>query len=60
MKYTFDKGIAFILEGPTEKVFYLSLLNHLCKNMMEHLSKNVSMRIVERSFMCYMARNANF
>ena len=31
MKYTFDKGIAFILEGATEKVFYLSLLNHLCK-----------------------------
>lgn len=27
----FEKGIAFILEGDTEKVFYLSLLEHLCK-----------------------------
>lgn len=27
----FEKGIAFILEGDTEKVFYLSLLKHLCK-----------------------------
>ena len=27
----FNKGIAFILEGDTEKVFYLSLLKHLCK-----------------------------
>ena len=26
----FEKGIAFILEGDTEKVFYLSLLKHLC------------------------------
>ena len=31
MKNKFDKGVAFILEGATEKVFYLSLLNHLCK-----------------------------
>lgn len=31
MNNKFDKGIAFILEGATEKVFYLSLLNHLCK-----------------------------
>ena len=27
----FEKGIAFILEGDTEKVFYLSLLKFLCK-----------------------------
>ena len=27
----FEKGIAFVLEGDTEKVFYLALLNHLCK-----------------------------
>lgn len=31
MSNKFDKGIAFILEGATEKVFYLSLLNHLCQ-----------------------------
>lgn len=31
MKERFEKGIAFILEGETEKVFYLSLLKHLCK-----------------------------
>ncbi len=27
----FEKGVAFILEGDTEKVFYLSLIKHLCK-----------------------------
>lgn len=27
----FEKGIAFILEGDTEKVFYFSLLEHFCK-----------------------------
>lgn len=27
----FEKGIAFILEGDTEKVFYISLLKHLCE-----------------------------
>ena len=27
----FMKGIAFILEGDTEKVFYLALLTHFCK-----------------------------
>lgn len=27
----FMKGIAFILEGETEKVFYLALLKHLCQ-----------------------------
>ncbi len=26
----FEKGVAFILEGDTEKVFYLTLLKHLC------------------------------
>lgn len=31
MKDSFEKGIAFILEGDTEKVFYLSLLEHLCE-----------------------------
>lgn len=33
MKERFEKGIAFILEGETEKVFYLSLLKHLCKKI---------------------------
>lgn len=27
----FEKGIAFILEGDTEKVFYLSLIKHICE-----------------------------
>ena len=31
MEDRFEKGIAFILEGDTEKVFYLALLRHLCK-----------------------------
>lgn len=31
MKNTFDKGIAFICEGPTEKEFYLSLLEFFCE-----------------------------
>ena len=31
MKDCFEKGIAFILEGDTEKIFYLSLLRHLCE-----------------------------
>ncbi len=31
MKNTFDKGIAFICEGDTEKEFYLSLLCFLCE-----------------------------
>lgn len=31
MSMDFEKGVAFILEGETEKVFYFSLLNHLCK-----------------------------
>lgn len=31
----FEKGIAFILEGDTEKVFYLSLLKHFCKKYNE-------------------------
>lgn len=31
MKENFSKGIAFILEGETEKVFYLALLEHFCK-----------------------------
>lgn len=30
MKGKFIKGIAFIVEGITEKIFYLSLLNHFC------------------------------
>lgn len=29
----FEKGIAFILEGDTEKVFYLALLKHFCKKI---------------------------
>lgn len=31
MEECFEKGIAFVLEGDTEKVFYLALLNHLCE-----------------------------
>lgn len=31
MANCFEKGIAFILEGDTEKVFYISLLKHLCE-----------------------------
>ena len=31
MEDRFEKGIAFILEGDTEKVFYLALLKYLCK-----------------------------
>lgn len=31
MSVGFEKGIAFILEGETEKVFYLSLLKHICR-----------------------------
>lgn len=30
MDSCFEKGIAFILEGDTEKVFYAALLSHLC------------------------------
>ena len=30
MDTCFEKGIAFILEGDTEKVFYTTLLSHLC------------------------------
>lgn len=31
MEERFEKGIAFILEGDTEKVFYLALLKHICQ-----------------------------
>lgn len=31
MDITFDKGVAFICEGYTEKEFYLSLLSFLCR-----------------------------
>lgn len=31
MKQDFSSGVAFILEGDTEKVFYLALLNHFCQ-----------------------------
>jgi len=31
MKEVFSKGVAFILEGATEKVFYIALLEHFCK-----------------------------
>ena len=31
MKEEFARGVAFILEGDTEKVFYLALLEHFCK-----------------------------
>lgn len=32
MDRVFSKGVAFIFEGATEKVFYLTLLAHFCKN----------------------------
>ena len=35
MEDRFEKGIAFILEGDTEKVFYLALLKHLCEKYKE-------------------------
>lgn len=31
MSNKYEEGIAFILEGDTEKEFYLSLLEFLCK-----------------------------
>lgn len=31
MNEDFSRGVAFILEGDTEKVFYLALLEHFCK-----------------------------
>jgi len=31
MDEAYSHGVAFIMEGPTEKVFYLALLEHCCK-----------------------------
>ncbi len=38
----FTKGIAFILEGDTEKEFYLSFLNFLCKKHCCSLQKEIN------------------
>lgn len=35
MTTRFEKGVAFILEGDTEKVFYTALLRHLCTKYSE-------------------------
>lgn len=43
MDKEYSKGIAFIFEGDTEKVFYLALLQHLCrKHPGFFLSKNAN------------------
>ena len=35
----YDKGIAFIFEGETEKIFYFSLLQYFCNKYGVHLNK---------------------
>ena len=43
MEEVFDRGIAFVFEGTTEKVFYLSILEHMCqRHAGYHLEKAVA------------------
>ena len=53
----FEKGIAFISEGDTEKVFYLALMNHLCK---KYEGASIQKQIDPNSGeIFYTLRNAN-
>ena len=37
MKESYEKGLAFIFEGDTEKYFYINFLEFLC-NLTQHFS----------------------
>lgn len=50
MSNKYEEGIAFILEGDTEKEFYLSLLEFLCKNTMVYSSGSLIAVIVRILF----------
>ena len=43
MEKKYSKGMAFILEGDTEKVFYFALLNYFCsKHQNASVTKNIN------------------
>lgn len=55
MKETYDKGIAFICEGDTERYFYISLLNFFCK---KHADCEISELDVLSGPMYFIKHNA--
>ena len=47
MDNTYDKGIAFICEGDTEKQFYLSLLNYFCDKYNASIQKILNQQEID-------------
>jgi len=48
---TYKKGIAFIFEGPTEKIFYLSIIEMFCKENNAYKNKYFNAELAEFEYL---------